>query len=179
MTEIPALFDHADQVLGRQLRQYTVNVYRYKAIEANATSSVILYTGKCISPCLEILQLLQVILQPLQDYLQELKDFQTGANAFTSIQNYTGCCISPYSFVPINIYRGAWPLLFRIYSVAKIDINVKVTTWIGHQTITRLYKLRCDLNSIRKWTHLQYGEKEKQGFSTIEQLIWIHRSWSL
>ena len=33
----------------------TVNIYRYKAIGANATSSVILYTGKCISPCLEIL----------------------------------------------------------------------------------------------------------------------------
>ena len=29
---------------------YTVNIYRYKAIGANATSSVILYTGKCISP---------------------------------------------------------------------------------------------------------------------------------
>ena len=28
----------------------TVNIYRYKAIGANATSSVILYTGKCISP---------------------------------------------------------------------------------------------------------------------------------
>ena len=34
---------------------YTVNIYRYKAIGANATSSVIMYTGKCISPCLEIL----------------------------------------------------------------------------------------------------------------------------
>ena len=34
---------------------HTVNIYRYKAIGANATSSVILYTGKCISPCLEIL----------------------------------------------------------------------------------------------------------------------------
>ena len=34
---------------------YTVNIYKYKAIGANATSSVILYTGKCISPCLEIL----------------------------------------------------------------------------------------------------------------------------
>ena len=34
---------------------YTVNIYRYKAIGANATSSVILYTGKYISPCLEIL----------------------------------------------------------------------------------------------------------------------------
>ena len=33
----------------------TLNIYRYKAIRANATSSVILYTGKCISPCLEIL----------------------------------------------------------------------------------------------------------------------------
>ena len=76
----------------------------YKAIGANATSSVILYTGKCISPSQEILQLLQVILQPLQDYLQRLIDFQTGANAFTGIQNYTGCCISPYSFVPIIIY---------------------------------------------------------------------------
>ena len=36
-------------------RLHTVNIYRYKAIGANATSSVILYTGKCISPCLEIL----------------------------------------------------------------------------------------------------------------------------
>ena len=27
----------------------------YKAIGANATSSVTMYTGKCISPCLEIL----------------------------------------------------------------------------------------------------------------------------
>ena len=62
---------------------YTVNIYRYKAIGANATSSVISTTWECISPCLEILQLLQVILQSLQDYLQE---------------------ISPYSFVPINIY---------------------------------------------------------------------------
>ena len=44
---------------------YTVNIYRYKAIGTNATSSVILYTGKCISPCLEILQLLQGILQGL------------------------------------------------------------------------------------------------------------------
>ena len=34
---------------------YTVNIYRYKAIGANATSNVILYTGKCISPCLDIL----------------------------------------------------------------------------------------------------------------------------
>ena len=34
---------------------HTVNIYRYKAIGANATFSVILYTGKCISPCLEIL----------------------------------------------------------------------------------------------------------------------------
>ena len=34
---------------------YTVNIYRYKALGANATSSVILYTGKCICPCLEIL----------------------------------------------------------------------------------------------------------------------------
>ena len=83
---------------------YTVNFYRYKAIGANATSSVILYTCKCISPCLEMLQLLQVILQGLKDYLQELQDFQTGANAFTCIQNYTECCISPYSFVPIDIY---------------------------------------------------------------------------
>ena len=32
---------------------YTVNIYRYKAI--GATSSVIMYTGKCISPCLKIL----------------------------------------------------------------------------------------------------------------------------
>ena len=31
--------------------QYTVNIYRYKVIWANATSSVILYTGKCVSPC--------------------------------------------------------------------------------------------------------------------------------
>ena len=38
-----------------RLSTYTVNIYRYKAIGANATSSVILYTGKCISPCLEIL----------------------------------------------------------------------------------------------------------------------------
>ena len=37
------------------LQNYTVNIYRYKAIGANATSSVILYDGKCISPCLEIL----------------------------------------------------------------------------------------------------------------------------
>ena len=36
-------------------QSYTVNIYRYKAIGANATSSVILYTGKCISPCLQIL----------------------------------------------------------------------------------------------------------------------------
>ena len=78
----------------------TVNIYRCKAIGANATSSVISTTWKCISPCLEILQLLQVILQPLQ----ELKDFQTGSNASTGIQNYTGCCISHYSFVPINVY---------------------------------------------------------------------------
>ena len=28
---------------------HTVNIYRYKAIGANAISSVILYTGKCIS----------------------------------------------------------------------------------------------------------------------------------
>ena len=34
---------------------YTVNIYRYKAIGANATSSVISTTWKCISPCLEIL----------------------------------------------------------------------------------------------------------------------------
>ena len=61
---------------------YTVNIYRYKAIGANATSSVISTTWKCISPCLEILQLLQVILQGLKDYLQRLKDFQTGSNAF-------------------------------------------------------------------------------------------------
>ena len=60
----------------------TVNIYRYKAIGANATSSVISTTWKCNSPCLEILQLLQVILQGLKDYLQELKDFQTGAIAF-------------------------------------------------------------------------------------------------
>ena len=33
----------------------TVNIYRYKVIGANATSNVILYTGKYISPCLEIL----------------------------------------------------------------------------------------------------------------------------
>ena len=91
-------------LIDERMHQYTVNIYRFKAIGANAASSVILYTGKCISPYLEILYLLQVILQPLQDYLQELKDFQTGANAFTGIQNYTGCCISPYSFVPINIY---------------------------------------------------------------------------
>ena len=90
-------------LLDLQWNTHSVNIYRYKAIGANATSSVILYTSKCISPCLEIMQLLLVILQPLQDYLQELKDFQTGANAFTGIQNYTGCCISPYSFVPINI----------------------------------------------------------------------------
>ena len=94
------------------LPDYTVNIYRYKAIGANATSSVILYTGKCISPCLQLLQLLKVILQPLQDYLQKLKDFQTGANAFTGIQNYTGCCISPYSFVPINIYSVVWEKLY-------------------------------------------------------------------
>ena len=117
---------------------YTVNIYRYKAIGANATSSVISTTWKCISPCLEILQLLQVILQPLQDYLQELKDFQTGANAFTGIQNYTGCCISPYSFVPIDIY-SEWPayrnpfffnvffpvfskITFQTYSYILIDI---------------------------------------------------------
>ena len=42
-----------------QVCSFTVNIYRYKAIGANATSSVILYTGKCISPCLESLQLLQ------------------------------------------------------------------------------------------------------------------------
>ena len=36
----------------KNLKNYTVNIYRYKAIGANATSSVILYTGKCISPCL-------------------------------------------------------------------------------------------------------------------------------
>ena len=34
---------------------YTVNIYRYKTTGASATSSVILYTSKCISPCLEIL----------------------------------------------------------------------------------------------------------------------------
>ena len=37
------------------LPTYTVNIYRYKAIGANATSSVISTTWKCISPCLEIL----------------------------------------------------------------------------------------------------------------------------
>ena len=37
------------------LFDFTVNIYRYKAIGANATSSVISYTWKCISPCLEIL----------------------------------------------------------------------------------------------------------------------------
>ena len=34
---------------------YTVNIYRYKAIGANATSSVISTTWKSLSPCLEIL----------------------------------------------------------------------------------------------------------------------------
>ena len=29
--------------------------------------------------------------------------------------------------------RRAWPLLFWIKSVAKFDVKVKVTTWIGHQ----------------------------------------------
>ena len=29
--------------------------------------------------------------------------------------------------------RRTWPLLFWIKSVAKIDIKVKVTTWIGHE----------------------------------------------
>ena len=41
-----------------QVLTYTVNIYRYKAIWANATSSVIWYTWKCISPCLEIVWLL-------------------------------------------------------------------------------------------------------------------------
>ena len=36
-------------------QDYTVNVYRYKAIGANATISVISTTWKCICPCLEIL----------------------------------------------------------------------------------------------------------------------------
>jgi hypothetical protein len=34
---------------------FTVNIYRYKAIGAYATSSVISTTWKSISPCLEIL----------------------------------------------------------------------------------------------------------------------------
>ena len=34
---------------AKRVEKYTVNIYRYKAIGANATSSVILYTGKCIS----------------------------------------------------------------------------------------------------------------------------------
>ena len=107
-----------------QLRKsYTVNIYRYKAIGANATSSVILYTSKCISPYQEILQLLQVILQPLQDYLYELKDLQTGANVFTGIQNYTGCCISPYSFVPINIYSVySINLMFLSFVASKVNV---------------------------------------------------------
>ena len=78
---MPLLTIHVNQQNSSTL-SYTVNIYRYKALGANATSSVISTTWKCISPCLEILQLLQVILQPLQDFLWELKDFPTGANAF-------------------------------------------------------------------------------------------------
>ena len=37
---------------------YTVNIYRYKSIGANANTSVISTTWKCISPCMEILYLL-------------------------------------------------------------------------------------------------------------------------
>ena len=33
----------------KELKAYTVNIYRYKAIGANATSSVISTTWKCIS----------------------------------------------------------------------------------------------------------------------------------
>jgi hypothetical protein len=40
---------------SKQNTTYTVNIYRYKAIGANATASVISTTWKCISPCLEIL----------------------------------------------------------------------------------------------------------------------------
>ena len=119
---------------------YTVNIYRYKAIGANATSSVILYTGKCISPCLEILQLLQVILQGLKDYLQELQDFQTGANAFTGIQNYTGCCISPYSFVPINIYSvGPFITMYLRYVLTCPCLE----TGLGHDLHKKCFILRA------------------------------------
>ena len=55
---IIVFFFHLHIILKYQprfLKLNTVNIYRYKAIGANATSSVILYTGKCISLCLEIL----------------------------------------------------------------------------------------------------------------------------
>ena len=45
----------ASEIVLQDNVSFTVNIYRYKAIGANATSSVISTTWKCISPCLEIL----------------------------------------------------------------------------------------------------------------------------
>ena len=39
--------------------------------------------------------------------------------------------------------RRAWPLLFWIYSVAKINIKVKVTAWIGH--LLQYMNFKCSI----------------------------------
>ena len=117
----------------------TVNICRYKAIGANATSSVISTTWKCISPCLEMLQLLQVI--------------QTGANAFQGSWKYTGCCISPYSFVPINVYSEGPTSKFRVidyqaYSQLDsfLDGSLDLDTQIYVQLL--ISTLKCEISII-------------------------------
>ena len=55
--------------------KYTVNIYRYKTIEANGNTSVIPTSSKSFSLYQELLQPLWVIYQKMVIYLQRLKEF--------------------------------------------------------------------------------------------------------
>ena len=90
------LMEHCSVIIGRNL------------IEANATSSVISTTWKCISPYLKILQPLWLIyqqqvihLQGLKDFLQWLKDFQVGADGFPGSWISPVFALAIIGFLPI------------------------------------------------------------------------------
>ena len=82
--------------------EYTVNISRYKTIEANGSTGVIPTASKSFSLYQELLQPLWVIYQKMVIYLQRLKEFSIQAKGLAGsyIWNDTRISISFYSFVP-------------------------------------------------------------------------------
>ena len=83
------------QTLGK--KPYTLNIYRYKTIEANGNTGIIPTTRKFFSLHWELLQPLWVI-------YQKNGSLPIEAKGIAGNWNDTGISISLYSFVTIDIY---------------------------------------------------------------------------